>query len=1040
MRQVLSGIAAVTSLAVKNGWEAALRRGPVLWLTLCGVLLVAGIFTVTAMAVGEFRERALANRERELENTVQLIARHFDQQFEDSNVVAGDVIGQMNLPEIASPAMFRERISGLATNQMLRSKISSVSYLGDIAIYDADGELINWSRTQPPPKINVSSRAYFQTFKSDPTAEPVILESVRSFILDKWTTIVARRLNGADGAFLGVMVRRINPDSYQQYFASVALAEGTAISLFDREGKMLARYPHIEELIGRSFKNAPLMQKVLTKGGQHTLRVRSPLDDEERLGSAASLNHFPLIIVATNTMSAALADWRQQTGFLVATAGFSAAVIALILYLIIRQIGRQNRAAQEQLEAERRRLDTALNNMTQGLVLYDSSDRLVLCNRRYIEMFDLSTEVVKPGCHFYDLLQHRKATGTYDGNLREYGDPVLRSIAEGKGCSTEMEIPDGRTIHIVSKPLAEGGWVATMEDVTERRRLEQDRDRNRTFLRQIIDHIPTQITVKDARTRRYLLVNQVAESRFGMSSEEIVGRTANDAFPSEIAEMVAAEDDKVLRCPDGVFLDEHPWDMPRMGPRYLTSKRIGIRDHADEVRYIINVVEDVTERRLANEKIAYLAHYDSLTDLPNRTLFCEQIARELAKVADGCQFALLYIDVDEFKGINDSLGHHVGDELLKAIAGRLRGCLKQGDLIARLGGDEFAVIQTGIQSPADVLSFVTRIYQAIRQPYHCLGHQLSTDASIGIALAPQDGADLDQLIKNADLAMYGAKAEGRRTHRFFEPAMDASAKARLSMEQDLRQTLVNGGFEIHYQPLVDLRTNEVSGCEALLRWRHPERGMVSPAEFIPVAEDTGLINELGDWVLRMACNEAATWPAHVRVAVNVSPVQLKCDTLALRIAGALAASGLDPRRLELEITEAVLIRDDEAALSILHQLRSIGVRIALDDFGTGYSSLSYLKRFPFDKIKIDRCFVVDIAQATGSPVIVQAVVNIAAASSMTTVAEGVETAAQRDMLRALGCTQMQGYLFSAPKPASEVRKLFGPGDGLPGALPVAAVA
>jgi EAL domain-containing protein (putative c-di-GMP-specific phosphodiesterase class I) len=266
--------------------------------------------------------------------------------------------------------------------------------------------------------------------------------------------------------------------------------------------------------------------------------------------------------------------------------------------------------------------------------------------------------------------------------------------------------------------------------------------------------------------------------------------------------------------------------------------------------------------------------------------------------------------------------------------------------------------------------------------------------------------------------------------------MDACAKARLTMEQDLRQALVDGGFEIHYQPLVNLHSGEVSGCEALLRWRHPERGMVSPAEFIPIAEDTGLINELGDWVLRTACSEAATWPAHIRVAVNVSPVQLKCDTLALKIASALAASGLEPRRLELEITEAVLIRDDEAALSILHQLRSIGVRIALDDFGTGYSSLSYLKRFPFDKIKIDRCFVADIADSGGSPVIVQAVVNIASASNMTTVAEGVETEAQREMLRALGCTEMQGYLFSKPKPAAEVRGLFGPGD----VMPVAAVA
>jgi len=516
----------------------------------------------------------------------------------------------------------------------------------------------------------------------------------------------------------------------------------------------------------------------------------------------------------------------------------------------------------------------------------------------------------------------------------------------------------------------------------------------------------------------------VAEEQFGAASEDIVGKTPSELFSKEIAAQVNADDDRALQSSDTLFIDEHRWESRKQGTLYITSKRLAIRDSAGEPRYLINVVEDVTERRRADEKIEHMAHYDALTDLPNRVLFREQIDRELKRAAAGEQFALLYIDIDEFKGINDSLGHHVGDELLKTIADRIRGCIKASDLIARLGGDEFAVIQTGINSVADVEGYVSKIYQEIRQPYQCLGHQLSTDASIGIALAPQDGTDLDQLIKNADLAMYAAKSGGRRIHRFFVPAMDASAKARLAMEQDLRQALASGGFEIHYQPLLNLGSNEISGCEALLRWRHPERGMVSPAEFIPVAEDTGLINELGDWVLRTACAEAATWPDHIRLAVNVSPIQLKCQTLALRIAGALAASGLEPSRLEIEITEAVLIRDDEAALAILHQLRDIGVRIALDDFGTGYSSLSYLKRFPFDKIKIDRCFVTDIEEADGSASIVQAVVNIAATLDMTTTAEGVETEAQRDMLRKLGCTEMQGYLFSAPKPGADVKRLF----------------
>jgi predicted signal transduction protein with EAL and GGDEF domain len=306
-----------------------------------------------------------------------------------------------------------------------------------------------------------------------------------------------------------------------------------------------------------------------------------------------------------------------------------------------------------------------------------------------------------------------------------------------------------------------------------------------------------------------------------------------------------------------------------------------------------------------------------------------------------------------------------------------------------------------------------------------------TDASIGIALAPEDGTDLDQLIRHADLAMYAAKADGRRAYRFFEPAMDASAKARRELEQDLREAIVRGDFEVHYQPLVNLSTNQVSGCEALLRWRHPVRGMVSPAEFIPIAEDTGLINELGEWVLRTACAEAVSWPDHVRLAVNVSPVQFEPQTLALKVAAALAQSGLPADRLELEITEAVVIRDDDSALEILTQLSDLGVRIALDDFGTGYSSLSYLQRFPFDKIKIDRSFVQNLAEPTGSSSIVQAVVNIAGARSMTTTAEGVETEAQRELVRRLGCTEMQGFLISAAKPAPAIRELIGASPAKP---------
>jgi diguanylate cyclase (GGDEF)-like protein/PAS domain S-box-containing protein len=1022
-----SGVNLFRILALETYRAAtSIRRGPALWLVLCGGLLIAAIAVGTALVIGEFREQALVNSERELENTVLLLTRHFDQQFEDCDVITSDLISKMQFSRIASPDAFKRRMLGFDAHLTLKSNTSALSYIGDVNIFDADGELINSSGDGPLPAGNIADRAYFKAFKSDPQSTGVVVEPVRALYTGGWSTVFARRLSGPDGVFLGAMSRRIDPATFERFFASVALGEGAAISMLHRDGTMLARHPHIESMIGQNFKSAPLLVRVLGGGGHPSRRVQSPVDGQERLGSAAQLSRFPIVIVASRTVSAALADWRAQTRFMVAAAGLSVLVIVVMLFVIVKRLTLQHRESQHRLEQEKHRLDTALNNMTQGLILFDASARVVVYNQRYIDMYGLSTAVVKSGTHFHDVIRHRKETGSFKGDVDEFCSTVLKKVTQDKVIHSIFESADGSAVQTVIRPLTQGGWVATMEDISERRNLERERDRNYAFLLQIIDHIPTQITVKNARDRRYLLVNGVAEKRFGMSRADIVGKTASDIFPKVPADIIASNDDRTLRSDAGLFLDEHRWESQVLGPRFITSRRIGIKDESGEARYIINVVDDVTDRRRADEKIAHLAHYDALTDLPNRALFREQVERELRRIRHGEQFALLYIDIDEFKGINDSLGHPVGDELLKVVAARLKSCIRESDLVARLGGDEFAVIQTNIGDVASVMEFVKRVHAAIRQPYQCLGHQLSTDASIGIALAPRDGSDLDELIKNADLAMYGAKANGRRTHRFFEPAMDASAKARLAMHQDLRQALLDGGFELHYQPVVDLRSNEVTGCEALLRWRHPERGMVSPAEFIPVAEDTGLVVELGEWVLRTACAEATNWPDRVRLAVKVSPVQLKSKTLALKVAGALAASGLPAGRLELEITEAVLIHDDETALAILHQLRDIGVRIALDDFGTGYSSLSYLKRFPFDKIKIDRCFISDITEIDGSAAIVQSVVNIAAARRMTTTAEGVETQEQRKRLRALGCTEMQGYLFSAAKPGPEVRRLFDP--------------
>jgi diguanylate cyclase (GGDEF)-like protein len=434
--------------------------------------------------------------------------------------------------------------------------------------------------------------------------------------------------------------------------------------------------------------------------------------------------------------------------------------------------------------------------------------------------------------------------------------------------------------------------------------------------------------------------------------------------------------------------------------------------------------EDITEQRMSEVKIEYMAHHDSLTGLANRVLLNERLERAISVIDREEMVAVHHLDLDQFKAVNDTFGHPVGDKLLKIVADRLRGLVRETDTIARMGGDEFVIVQPFIADPADATALAQRIITLMSEPYSIDGHQAVIGASIGIAVGPGDGSGADKLLRNADLALYRAKGDGRGTFRFFEPAMDLQMQTRRIMERDLRKALPAGEFELYYQPVVNLANSEISGFEALIRWNHPERGLVSPAAFIPLAEETGFIVPLGEWVIRQACATAAQWPGDLRVAVNISAVQFRNPGLMQVVVGALAASGLDPTRLEIEITETVLLHNKEATLAVLHQLRALGIRIAMDDFGTGYSSLTYLQCFPFDKIKIDRSFVKDITENSGSLNIVRAVAALARGMGMMATAEGVEPREQLDQITSEGCTEMQGFLFSQPIPAHEIERLF----------------
>jgi diguanylate cyclase (GGDEF)-like protein len=560
----------------------------------------------------------------------------------------------------------------------------------------------------------------------------------------------------------------------------------------------------------------------------------------------------------------------------------------------------------DQLVTQNVRFDAAINNMSQALLMFDSSARLAIINDRYYEMYQLSPQVVKPGCTPLDLLSHRKQNGTFIGDPEIYADSLTSAMAQGKTCEQITELPDGRSIAIIDRPMAGGGWVTTHEDITQRRQ--------------------------------------------------------------------------------------------------------------------------------AEAKISHMALHDGLTNLPNRLFFREDMENRLAHLGRDQKFAVLCLDLDHFKRVNDTLGHPIGDKLLRHAGERLRGCLREGDSIARLGGDEFVIVQGSITQLVETTSLMARLIEVISAPFDLDGHQVVVGVSIGVALAPADAADPDQLLKKADMALYRAKADGRGTYRFFEPDMDARMQARRALELDLRSAVATGQFELHYQPLVNLKTEKINGFEALIRWRHPDRGIISPGEFIPLAEETGLIVPIGEWVLRQACEDAAKWPGDIGVAVNLSPAQFKTGVVTQSVINALARSGLSPTRLELEITESVLLFNNEATLNTLHQLRTLGVRISMDDFGTGYSSLSYLRSFPFDKIKIDRSFVHDLASSEDSMAIVRAVAGLGASLGMTTTGEGVETQEELDFLRREGCTEAQGYLFSPARPAKDVYMLLANQSGRPKAV------
>jgi diguanylate cyclase (GGDEF)-like protein len=904
----------------RAGWARS-----ALVLALCGLVASLGVTAGITVLMLKLRAQIVENRLSELAGATLMLSTYADSALQSVESLQTGLIDQMRSAGIATEEAYVTTMTTAEIQRTLKDRVTALPYVNAVTLIDRQGNLLNFSRFWPIPKVNIADREYFKTLSSDQPLDHVVSEPVQNRGSGVWTAYIGRRFNAPDGSMLGLVLGAMELSYFQRLFAEVEPNTDAVISMFRDDGVMLVRQPPVGQNPGLSVM--PLATPgLMTDPTARTTQGVTRIDRQDRLVATHALAHYPIVVSMSRTMTATLQPWWEQVRDFAAVAVLIDLSLAGLVLLGIRHLRNRHqladavasraeaqaeRAAAEEREQTGRtlaayysRFNTAVCNMSQGLCMFDASDRLIISNPRLGEIFGLSARAIAAGTSLTVAI--RAAVRSHRLSARDIR--LIKTRLGPASGATERgalvcDLADGRALSISFEGMAEQGWLMTFEDITERRRTEA--------------------------------------------------------------------------------------------------------------------------------QIAHMAHHDALTGLPNRKLFHQRLVTAVGLAARGAQHGVLCLDLDHFKDVNDALGHPIGDALLQAVTVRLLRSVRETDSLARIDGDEFAIILAGLHEPKDAATFAERLIEEITLPYEISGHQILMSVSIGIAVTPDDGADPDALLKNADLALYRAKADGRGCHRFFKLEMDAKLQARRRLALDLRRALASQEFELHYQPMVNVRELRVSGFEALLRWHRPGRPAVGPQEFIPVAEEIGLILPLGEWALEAACREAAGWPHPMTVAVNLSPVQFREPHLVQAVRGALDRSGLPPDRLELEITETVLLNDTADTLATLHQLRDLGVRISMDDFGTGYSSLSYLLKFPFDKVKIDRSFIRGLGESGECDVIIRAIMGMCNDLGIATIAEGVETSEQLAVLQRRNCTEVQGFLFSPAVPGTEIPALlraFGPID------------
>ncbi|CAL8974319.1 putative signaling protein [Rhodoplanes serenus] len=1010
---------------------------------LLGLILVAVLPLIAAMGVALYRDRA---------NEIDAAGRRVEELAHRVAVRYREVVLEaQTLVEIA--AFVPEVTNGSAETcrRFLADTVRNRPLADGLSVLDAEGRMVCTTLTGALG-IDFSDRTYFRTAKAE--RRLVTSDFLISRVNREPISVVILPLVDDKGRVTRLISMSLKLDWFTQLAAAVAPAADATFWLAAADGTVMARIP--QPAAAATAGGTPDRLPAALRAGQGWMeaegsdgtprlygvleltdtgsRVAVGIDRAHALAHVDARIGRALLIVAVALLVAimmGLAMARRIADPLTAlTAGAEAArrssatslpvvggyaeidSLSRSLAALLGEARQREEAlvtarreaeqASEEARAAHARLREAIEAVPVGLAFFDADDRFVLWNKLYEELYGGHPMPIQVGDRLEDRLRARIERGLVaDAHGRE-GTWLAERMAKFRAHagSHEQQLFGDRWLRVEERRTSDGGSIGIRIDITELKRSEQS-------FRLLFDANPVPMWVFDRETLRFLAVNDAAIKHYGYSREQFLAMTLLD-----IRDPVDHHDVSIAARSEHASRGERVWRHRRAdGSEILIQAYTRVLTHEGRPAKLGALI-DITQRWHDEARIRHLAHYDGLTELANRTLFrarLEQALRRGRSVDDG--IALICLDLDGFKDVNDTLGHPIGDELLKRIGLRLRQCVRPQDTAARIGGDEFAVVQDGIASKEDARRLAEHLIAAISAPYVIDSHEITVTPSVGIATTLDDAGGVDELLNHADMALYRAKTRGRRSHCFFAPEMDAELKARRTLETQLRIAFEKGQFEVHYQPWVDLADNRISGFEALLRWTHPERGAVSPAEFIPIAEATGLIVPLGDWVLRRACEDAARWPQPIKLAVNLSPVQFRSGDIVESVRAVMLRSGLDPARIELEITETVLLEDNASNLATLHALRRLGVRIAMDDFGTGYSSLGYLRRFPFDKIKIDRSFVSELPGNPDCLTITRGVADLAAGLGMTTIAEGVETTGQQDILRAIGCTHGQGYLF-----------------------------